>query len=362
MEEGISVIVCCYNSSLRLQPTLEHLYSQSKIPVSKWEVIVVDNASSDNTSEKAREIWSSFTSAKPPFKVVFEPIPGLSSARKKGIQEARFKYVLFCDDDNWLDQYYLNTALNIMNSSPQIGALGVIGYPVFEKKEPPYFWQNQYHVLAVGSQWKNEGDITEERGVLYGAGMVLNKAAFNVLRDQFNFEFQVSDRMGNNLLSSGDHELCLALKQIGYRIYYFKSLVFKHYIPAKRTSLKYYKELFFSFGMSDAMLSVYFIDRNNINSIKNDYRYICMRCTKNIIKRWFTLLFKGYYFSFNKYKYLFHLHHLYNNLGMLKTMMLKKNSFKKIIKENPLFNSGTGRKLVFFGVISLCNQLAPMIN
>ncbi|MGI8636943.1 MAG: glycosyltransferase [Segetibacter sp.] len=339
MEEGISVIVCCFNSSLRLQPTLEHLCLQKKIPVSKWEVIVVDNASSDSTSEKAMEIWNSFTSVKPSFKVVHEPNPGLSSARKKGIQEALFKYVLFCDDDNWLDQNYLDTALNIMNSSPQIGALGGIGDPVFEKEEPPYFWQNQYHVLAVGSQGKKEGDITEERGVLYGAGMVLNKAAFNILRDKFDFKFQVSDRIGNNLISSGDHELCLALKQIGYRIYYSKSLVFKHYIPAKRTSLKYYKELFLSFGMSDAMLSVYFIHRNNINSIKNDYRYICLRCTKNIIKTCLILTFKGYYFSLNKYKYVSHLHHLYNNLGMLKKMIAKKNSFKKVIQENPLFNS-----------------------
>ena len=362
MEEGISVIVCCYNSSLRLQPTLEHLYSQSKIPVSKWEVIVVDNASSDNTSEKAREIWDSFTLVKPSFKVVFESTPGLSSARKKGIQEARFKYVLFCDDDNWLDANYLYNALNIMHSSPEIGVLGGIGFPVFENEEPPYFWQNQFHVLAVGSQWKEEGDITEERGVLYGAGMVLNKSAFNILKEEFDFEFQVSDRIGNNLISSGDHELCLALKQIGYRIFYSKSLAFKHYIPANRTSLKYYKELFLSFGLSDAMLNVYFIDKNDLNSIKNDYRYICVRTTKNIMKTWLKLFFKGYYFDTDKYKYISYLHYMYNNLGMLKNMLVTKNSFKKVIRENPLFNSGTGRKLVLFGVVSLCNQLAPMIN
>lgn len=339
MQEGISVIICCFNSSLRLHPTLEHLYLQKEIPVSQWEVILVDNASSDNTAEKAQEIWNSFTAIKPEFKVVYEATPGLSAARNKGIQESKFKYVLFCDDDNWLDQNYLAIALSIMNSSPNIGALGGMGLPVFEKEEPPYFWQNQYHVLAVGSQWNKEGDITDERGVLYGAGMVLNKTAFKILKEKYNFKFQVSDRIGDSLISSGDHELCLALKHIGFRILFYKSLIFKHYIPERRTSLKYYKKLFLSFGMSDAMLNVYFINKNNINSIKNDYRYICVRCTKNIIKIGFKLIFSGYFTSTDKYKYLSDVHHLYNNLGILKRMKVEKNSFKKVIRDSPLFNS-----------------------
>lgn len=339
MEEGISVIICCFNSSSRLQPTLEHLYLQRKIPASKWEVIVVDNASSDNTAERAQEIWDSFPSVKPVFKVIYEPILGLSAARDKGIQESKFKYVLFCDDDNWLDPNYLDKALNIMNSSAQIGALGGMGMPIFEKEEPPYFWENQYHVLAVGDQWHKEGDITKERGVLYGAGMVLSKHAFNILKEKFDFKFQVSDRKGDSLISSGDHELCLALKHIGFRIVYSRNLIFKHYIPERRTSLDYYKKLFLSFGMSDAMLNVYFIDKNDVNSIKNDYRYICVRCAKNITKLWLKLLFSGYYTSSDKYKYLADLHHLYNNLGTLKRMVAEKNSFKKVFRESPLFNS-----------------------
>jgi glycosyltransferase involved in cell wall biosynthesis len=341
MEEGISVIICCYNSSSRIKPTLEHLYAQKEIPTNMWEVIVVDNASSDDTAKKALEIWSKFSAPKPNFDVVSELTPGLSSARHRGIQESRFKYVLFCDDDNWLDDTYLINVLNLMRSVPGIGALGGIGAPVFELEEPPYFWRNQYHVLAVGDQWKFEGDITEERGVLYGAGMVINKSAYNTLLHQYNFKFQVSDRVGNNLISSGDQELCLALKKIGFKIFYSKSLRFRHYIPRNRTTIGYYKKLFLSFGKSYAMLLVYFIDRNTISSLKNDYRYICLRCVKNVIATWIQLLLAGFYTGANKYKYINEMHYLYNNIGIIKRMFLIKNSYKRIIEENLIFNLNT---------------------
>lgn len=339
MQDGISVIICCFNSSPRLKPTLEHLYLQKRISVSQWEIVVVDNASTDDTAQKVTEIWNSFMSVKPPLKVVYEANAGLSSARHKGILESKYNLALFCDDDNWLEENYLHNVINIMNASPYIGALGGIGFPAFEKKEPPYFWKNQYHVLAVGRQWHEEGDITETRQVLYGAGMVVNKVAYNILLKEYDFKFQVSDRMGNSLMSSGDHELCLALKRIGYKIFYSESLVFSHFIPEKRTRLHYYKKLFFSLGKSNAMLYVYSVNKSGINNIKNDYRYICMRCFKNVLKSWIVLILKGYYFSSNKYMYIGVLDCLYNNLGFLKRMLMLKNSFKKIIQEKPLFQS-----------------------
>ncbi len=338
MQPGISVIICCFNSASRIGATLQHLVTQKNISLSSWEVIIVDNGSTDKTAENATLLWESFDVEKPTCKIVFEPIPGLSSARKKGINAAIFKYVLFCDDDNWLEENYLSDSLNIMQSSPQIGALGGTGSPVFEDKEPPYFWINQFHALAVGNQSDVEGDITDGRGVVYGAGMVLNKAAFTILQEKYQFQFLLSDRIGNNLVSSGDHELCLALRKIGYRIFCSYSLKFKHFIPKQRTTIHYYKKLFLGFGISYAMLHVYRVNKENLNSIKNDYRYICLRCVKNIISTRIVLLFNGYYFGNNRYKYIDQLHKLYKNLGALKTFKEVKNLYKLQYAGNTLFN------------------------
>ncbi|MEO6549465.1 MAG: glycosyltransferase [Ferruginibacter sp.] len=336
-KDGISVIICCFNSSSRIEPTLRHLYLQQHIPIEKWEVILVDNASSDDTAAKAVVTWNSFSGIKPPIKIVNEDKQGLSFARHRGIQESNFKFVLFCDDDNWLNENYLADSLNIMSAQPQIGALGGKGSTVFEIAVPPHFWKNQDHVLAVGKQWKTAGDITMERGVLYGAGMVLNKTAYNILLEKYDFSFQVSDRIGENLASSGDHELCLALKRIGYKIFYSEDLKFEHYIPQKRTTIPYYKQLFLSFGKSDTMLMTYSLNRENYHGIKVDYRYRCLRHAKNIAKSWLRLLFTGYYTNPDKHKYIDVLHSLYGNIGSLKMTLLMKNSFKETFDKNQLF-------------------------
>jgi len=305
------------------------LSRQENISFSNCEIILVDNGSTDDTAQMASQVWDSLDILKPPFKIVREPTPGLSSARKKGIDESVFDYVLFCDDDNWLDSNYLSIALQIMQSNPAIGALGGTGSPVFEDKEPPYFWVNQYHTLAVGEQSKIDGDITNERGVLYGAGMVLNKKAFERLREEFGFEFILSDRIGSSLISSGDHELCMAIRKIGYNIFYSKSLKFEHFIPKNRTTIAYYKRLFLGFGVSYALLHIYRINKQNVHDIRNDYRYMCLRAVKNILSAKARLVLKGYHFSANKYKYVDDLHQLYNNMGILNTFLKIGNSFKE---------------------------------
>ena len=341
MPSGISVIICCFNSASRIAPTLEHLVIQKNISLPSWEVIIVDNGSTDHTAEKARLLWDALDMEKPKFKVVHESTPGLSSARKKGIEASLYDYVLFCDDDNWLDENYLSISLNIMQTNPCIGVLGGTGNPVFEDKEPPYFWINQFHTLAVGVQSVIEGDITEERGVLYGAGMILNKEAFNILQEKFQFQFQLSDRIGNNLASSGDHELCLALRKIGYRIFYTQKLNFKHFIPANRTTIDYYKKLFLGFGISYALLHVYRVNKNNLYNLKNDYRYICLRCIKNIVFIRIKLILNGYYFDVDKYKYVDQLHQLYSNKGILKAFIKVGNLYKQQFFNLPIFNSKT---------------------
>jgi glycosyltransferase involved in cell wall biosynthesis len=336
MPLGISVVICCYNSAQRITPTLQHLFLQKEISLSSWEIIIVNNCSTDNTVEVATMLWKSFAEDKPPFKIIDEITPGLSVARKKGIEASDFDYVLFCDDDNWLNENYLSVALSTMQNSPAIGVLGGKGIPVFENSEPPYFWVNQYHTLAVGKQSNINGDITDGRGVLYGAGMILNKSAYHLLTNHYKFNFLVSDRLGGNLLSSGDHELCLALKKIGYRIFYNESLEFKHYIPANRTTIPYYKKLFLGFGSSYAMLQAYRVSVRKPN-IKDDYRYVIIQCFKKALSASFKLLTSGYYFQREKYKHVDTLHGLYTNIGQVKAMMKLKNSFKKQLEMQPLF-------------------------
>ncbi|HQW95780.1 MAG TPA: glycosyltransferase family A protein, partial [Saprospiraceae bacterium] len=175
MSIGISVIICCYNSSNRLPKTIEHLANQ-KIPAStSWELIIVDNNSTDNTDEVAAMEWSKYDCTGK-FNIVKEENIGLSHARFRGVSHASFEYILFCDDDNWLQEDYIRKAINIIDSKPEIGVLGGQGIVKADTALPDW-WEDFASSYAVGKQNETSG-IVDERGYLWGAGMVTKKKLY----------------------------------------------------------------------------------------------------------------------------------------------------------------------------------------
>src|SRR4051794_28120754 len=95
--DGVSMVICCYNSSARITATLEHLAAiKTDIP---WEIVLVDNLSDDDTKEKALYAWNNNPLAR--LKVVDEKNRGLMNARITGVRNASYSIISFIDDDNW---------------------------------------------------------------------------------------------------------------------------------------------------------------------------------------------------------------------------------------------------------------------
>ena len=120
---GVSVIICCYNSANRIEKTLKHLSSQCLPPV-PVEIIVVDNASKDLTKEVARKFWANNGNNQIAFKIVEELSPGLNNARERGVSEAIYNIGIFCDDDNWLFPDFVSKAYQQLIEDPTIGLIG----------------------------------------------------------------------------------------------------------------------------------------------------------------------------------------------------------------------------------------------
>lgn len=235
MIDGISLIICCYNSSSRLPLTLMHI-GQLEVPYGlQWEIIVVDNNSQDETSAVAEGVWIS-CGYPAPLKIIKEIEPGLTYARKRGVKEASFDLLLFCDDDNWLSKNYLSFCVEVMVHSNNIGILGGCSSGSFEIVKPVWFdrFANAY---AVGEP-HYESSVINARTFLAGAGMVIKKEILKQL-ESLSFQQLLSDRKGNQLSSGGDAEICLAALMLGYDLYYDKRLKFIHYMPASRLEWKY---------------------------------------------------------------------------------------------------------------------------
>src|SRR5689334_8418509 len=169
MKAGVSVIICCHNSARRLPETLAHLVAQD-VPINTpWEVIVVDNCSTDGTGEAASRIWASRAV---PLRVVKEERPGLSHARRRGFDEARYGIISYVDDDNWLESSWVRVAAELMEKHSNIGACGGQSEAVCEVPAPAWFngLEGSY---AVGHQAPKAGDVAWMRGFLWGAGLTV---------------------------------------------------------------------------------------------------------------------------------------------------------------------------------------------
>jgi glycosyltransferase involved in cell wall biosynthesis len=228
-ERGISVVICAHNSAERLPETLKHLRAQKTPPDLKWEIILVDNASTDDTAAVSERCWPNDGSA--PLRVVHEPRLGLTFARERGIEQARYDVVVQIDDDNWIDPTFLEAAASVMASHPEIAVAGGDGVPRCELTPPAWFDR-----VKGGVSFGHLGeahDITEDPGMVSGAGLVLRKHAFQEIRRR-GFSSMLTDRVGNTGSAGGDLELCLGLRLAGWRLWYDPRMSFEHFIPRER--------------------------------------------------------------------------------------------------------------------------------
>ncbi|HEY8929506.1 MAG TPA: glycosyltransferase [Mucilaginibacter sp.] len=249
---GVSVVVCCYNSADRLPQTIRHLAIQRVSPHVNWEVIVVDNASTDDTGKVAKQEWAKH-GCSASFAVLYEEKAGLSNARNCGIQAAAFDLLIFCDDDNWLNQDYIETGYSIMDKHPQVGALGGETAPVAEIALPGWF-RGAKSNYAIGSQAERSGDVTS-RLYLWGCGLVVRKEPY--LQAFAKFPSVLTGRKAHQLTSGEDSELCMRLIMMGYRLYYSEQLKLQHYIPVSRLNEEYSDRLMDGFVSAHQILRIY---------------------------------------------------------------------------------------------------------
>jgi glycosyltransferase involved in cell wall biosynthesis len=240
MPPKISVVICCYNSSSRIEPTLRHLADQTGLNSVEWEIILVDNNSTDGTGEFASGLWTQFQ-IHALFRVVKEEKSGQLYARLKGVREAQAELIAFIDDDNWLATNWVRNAITIMAAHPEVGVLGG-SIEAHYQQEPPEWIKPVEQVLACGTVSESYEHIFERGGLVAGAGCVVRKPSYNAVLEKFG-HFEQAGRTGPALSGGDDIEMLYKIQMIGFKVMKSGRLRLKHFIPATRTTIHYHIQL-----------------------------------------------------------------------------------------------------------------------
>jgi GT2 family glycosyltransferase len=248
----LSVVICTHNPRADfLSRTLASLRAQT-LPGTEWELVVVDNASRDPIATHTDLSWH------PTARVVKESELGLTSARLRGIAEARASVIVFVDDDNLLAPDYLARAVALAADWPQLGVWGCGNYtPEWEAPPAPEF-AGYLNYLAVHrasrDRWSNQ--FFDYGATPAGAGLcaratVARRYMDNVRGDQCRKQL---GRTGGSLGACEDFDLAFTAIAMGLGVGVFTELTMTHLMSRIRVEEQYLLRLVEGHACSTVLL------------------------------------------------------------------------------------------------------------
>jgi len=240
---SVTVVVCTYNRCNLLAAALASL-AASTLPASfEWEVVVVDNNSSDKTRDVVEEFCRRYPGR---FRYLQEAQQGVSHARNAGIRESRGDVLAFMDDDVTVGPEWLWNLTAALQTGEWMGAGGRI-IPVWSSNPPKWLPIERLQLSGPFVAFDPGSKPGPLREPPFGANMAFRKEAF----EKYGSFRTDLGRRANNLLSNEDTEFGRRLLKNGERLRYEPSAVMLHPVYENRVQKKYLLAWWFAKGRAD---------------------------------------------------------------------------------------------------------------
>jgi glycosyltransferase involved in cell wall biosynthesis len=240
-----SVVIPTYNRATDLRDTLGSL-AEIHSPGS-WEVIVVDNNSTDGTPETIAAVAAAFPVE---LRYVHEPVQGISAALNAGIGAASGELIAITNDDHRYDRDWLISAGEGID---RFGGAYVGGriLPLWQSPAPSWVSLSsarQRAVLALADY--GSGNFEFGATPVLGGNMVVRREVF----ERAGLWNPDIGRKPGTLLGQEQREWCIRVHRAGLRGYYVPEMLVYHLVPGGRLTRKYFYRWFYWHGISRAML------------------------------------------------------------------------------------------------------------
>jgi glucosyl-dolichyl phosphate glucuronosyltransferase len=246
---NVSVVVCTYNRASSLQLTLAALETQITSPDVVWELVLVDNNSSDATQGAIADFSAK---ARITVRSMFVPQQGLSHARNVGIAQSNSEILAFTDDDvhpppDWI----VNVTAAIRDRRADIVGGRIL--PQWQRPPPPWLQNAAFGAGALAiMEHATPMRIVDARATpsVWGANMAFRRQVF----DTVGVFDSRRGLVGTRLYRGEEIELVQRALAAGYQAIYDPTAVVWHRIDTRRMRLRYLSRLHFQRAEGEALV------------------------------------------------------------------------------------------------------------
>ena len=241
----VSVVVCTRNRAQILAQSSEALLALD-YPPGRWEVLIVDNGSTDDTLEVAQGIARSRPEL---VRVIEERELGLSASRNAGVRQARGEIIAFADDDSFPEAAWLRALVEVLAGETDALVVGGPVEPWIQGELPPWFGDRY---MAFLTAWDKGPELQQLTYNDYprGANIAFRREVF----ERFGSFSTDLGYKGNSLVSCDEIEICLRVERGGGRIFYVPGARVRHLTGADRVTPLWLARRFEGQAQSEAIL------------------------------------------------------------------------------------------------------------
>ena len=228
----LSIIICSYNRASYISDALTSLYRQTAV-LNEFEVIIVDNNSTDNTKE-VYAIWRQ-TNTNGQFNFISETKQGASFARNTGAAIAKGEWVCFMDDDAVATPNYVENILKHIQNKPDAVGFGGRIIPKYIPSEPK--WMSYYVSSLIGNfDYAPIACAFENGKYPLESNMIVKKSVYDQIG---GFNVNLPGVVGTLRIGGEGKELFYKILALGYIIYYDPAICVHHVVEVKKLTSEY---------------------------------------------------------------------------------------------------------------------------